>query len=55
MMGWLSVEKKAFQDGRWPLILEGYWENGMSLVSPKLEDNQCPAAPGIWQVQKVAG
>lgn len=26
------------------LILERYWGNGMSLVSLKLEDNQCPAA-----------
>lgn len=43
-MGWLSVERKAFQDGRWPLTLERYWGSGVSLISPKLEDNQCPAA-----------
>lgn len=49
-MGWLSVEKKAFQDGRLALILERYWGNGMSLVSPKLEDNQCPAAGCPWHL-----
>lgn len=43
-MGWLSVERKAFQDGRWPLTLERYWGSGVSLISPKLEDNQCSAA-----------
>lgn len=46
MMGWLSVEKKAFQDGKWRLILARNWGNGMFLVSPKLENNQSPVAAG---------
>lgn len=46
MMGWLSVEKKAFQGGKWPLNLERNWGNGMSLVSPKLENNESPVAAG---------
>lgn len=48
IMGWLSVEKEALQDGKWPFILERNWGNGMSLVNPQLE-NKSPVAAGCPQ------
>lgn len=42
----LSVEKVAFQDGKWTLILETNWGNGMALDSAKPD---CNRSSGCWR------